>query len=77
MNIEIYKIQEQSNMERIIIDNCVVERSEKSLYVCSMKMAKKRNMNLANVEKKSYGSKMKDNEKIRQLLDGKINFENL
>jgi len=64
-------------MERVIIDNCVVEKSEKSLYICSLKMAKKRNMNLTNVEKKTFGSRMKDNAKIKDLLDGKIKFENL
>lgn len=40
-------------------------------------MAKKRNIKLEHIEKKSFGSRMKDNEKIRQLLDGEIKFENL
>ena len=64
-------------MNRIIIDNCFVEKGEKSLYICSLKMAKKRNINLEYIEKKSFGSRMKDNEKIIQLLDGEIKFENL
>jgi len=64
-------------MERIIIDNCIVEKTEKSLYLYSLKMAKKKNIDFSKVEKKTFGSKMKDNEKIRELLDGNIKFENL
>ena len=64
-------------MNKIIIDNCFVEKGENSLYICSLKMAKKRNIKLAHIEKKSFGSRLKDNEKIRQLLDGNIKFTNL
>jgi hypothetical protein len=41
-----------------------VEKGEKSLYICSLKMAKKINIKLEDIEKKSFGSRMKDNEKI-------------
>ena len=65
-------------MNKVIIDNCVVTKfigSGIRIRPINLEIKLNKNVNINDIKKISFGDKKKDNEIIRKLCDGVLNFD--